>query len=194
MNCNSPSPVLLMPPVELTIPCNTSAALSGLSVTPFTPIGATSTVCTEANFSRPATVVMPATFGDVAMIPSEANVNVPLAPAVVPLAVVVLGKKVDTVTSLIVCPPQLFITRPRIVLSPNRFNVVAPLIVTRLVETYGRPRRAYEDGATTGWLGGAAPQWSGDDQPTRAMGTPTTEPERPHADWVESGGDPWPGR
>jgi ribose/xylose/arabinose/galactoside ABC-type transport system permease subunit len=70
--------------------------------------------------------------------------------------------------------------------------LVIGLIVTRLVETYGRPRRAYEEGTATGWLGGPA-QWSGDD-PTRAMGTPTTEPERPHADWVESGGDPWPGR
>jgi hypothetical protein len=73
--------------------------------------------------------------------------------------------------------------------------LVIGLLVTRLVETYGRPHRPYDAGTTTGWLSGPpAQQWPDNDESTRAIGAPGGESERPHADWVESGGDPWPGR
>ena len=71
--------------------------------------------------------------------------------------------------------------------------LVIGLLATRLVETYGRPHRAYDE-ATSRWLGGSASQWPGDDETSRTVATPAAEPERPHADWVDSGGDPWPGR
>jgi hypothetical protein len=72
--------------------------------------------------------------------------------------------------------------------------LIIGLLATRLVETYGRPHRAYDDATTSRWLGGSASQWPGDDEASRTVATPAAEPERPHADWVDSGGDPWPGR
>jgi hypothetical protein len=72
--------------------------------------------------------------------------------------------------------------------------LIVGLIVTRLVETYGRPRRTYQEASTSGWLSGPANQWSGDDDASRTIATPVGDEERPRADWVDSGGDPWPGR
>jgi hypothetical protein len=72
--------------------------------------------------------------------------------------------------------------------------LVIGLVVTWLVETYGRPHRAYGEGNTSPWLSGSASQWPGDDEGSRTVATPPDEPERPRADWVEPGGDPWPGR
>jgi hypothetical protein len=70
--------------------------------------------------------------------------------------------------------------------------LVIGLLATRLVETYGRPHRAYDEASTSRWLGGSA--WPSDDEASRTAATPAADPERPHADWVDSGGDPWPGR
>ncbi len=72
--------------------------------------------------------------------------------------------------------------------------LIIGLLATRLVEIYGRPHRAYDEAATNRWLGGSASQWPGDDEASRTVATPAAEPDRPHADWVDSGGDPWPGR
>jgi ribose/xylose/arabinose/galactoside ABC-type transport system permease subunit len=72
--------------------------------------------------------------------------------------------------------------------------LVIGLLATRLVETYGRPHRAYDEGSTSRWLGRPGSQWPGDDEAIRSAATPAGEPERPHADWVESSGEGWADR
>jgi len=63
------------------------------------------------------------------------------------------------------------------------------LVVTRLVETFGRPRRSYRpEISTTGWLGGGVAGWADDGDTTRANADGS---DRPRAEWVDPNDEAW---
>jgi ribose/xylose/arabinose/galactoside ABC-type transport system permease subunit len=73
--------------------------------------------------------------------------------------------------------------------------LIVGVLVTRLIETYGRPRRSYIDEAsTTGWLGGGVAGWA---NPAESHGTSSTGteppglPERPRTEWVDPNDEAW---
>ena len=128
MNWSTPLPDLVSPPALPTMPCSCNPEDRGEMATPFAAIGATSTVDDDAPKSmRPAMSVALAIFDEVAVMPAAPMVRTPFAP--VPAAVAVL--KVLT-CRLPEPPPLLFSTSPARVLSPKRFSVLTPFMVTML--------------------------------------------------------------
>ena len=108
------------------MPCSCRPAISGETATPFAAIGATSMVLAVAPKSRrPTTIVALVILEDVATMPEEPMDRTPDAP--VPAAVAVL--KVLT-CRLPEPPPILLRTKPAKVLSPKRFRLPTPFIVT----------------------------------------------------------------
>ena len=114
LNCSTPLPVLVRPPVEPTTACRVKPARSGsTSVAPLTLIAATSIVLADAPKStRPSMMLAVVTFSDVAMMPPAPIVRMPREPRPVALFVA----KVRTIG----VPPRLLNFKPARVLSPKR--------------------------------------------------------------------------
>ncbi len=121
-------PVLVSPPALPTMPCTCNPGVRGEIATPLAATGATSTVAAVAPKSRrPTTMVALAMLEDVATMPADPMVKTPMAPlpAVVAVLKVLICKLPEP-------PPLLLRTSPAKVLSPKRFRVLTPFIVTTL--------------------------------------------------------------
>ena len=126
LNCSTPLPVLVRPPVEPTTAWREKPERSGsTSVAPLTLIAATSIVLgDDPKSTRPSMILAVAVFSDVATIPPAPIVRMPREPR--PVALLVANVRTIGV------PPRLLNFRPARVLSPKRVSVPEPLTTTVL--------------------------------------------------------------